>query len=326
MGLGRRGAIAYPVDMSDRDDALVTLLQRLKQLDYRFVAVTPATHARVLARPAPAKPDLRDVFGWSRPFAEADLPDDVLVLLRRAAAIEETGEGLVSALRVASLGDDLFLHSRYPTEAHDAVFFGPDTYRFAAFVARNLPRDARSLVDFGAGSGAGGIAAARLAPEAAITLVDTNAAALDLARVNARAAGVEVRLAAKLTEAAAPDLVIANPPYIMDDAGRAYRDGGALLGGQVALEWAETALACLQPGGTLLLYSGMAYAGGGSPLLGALTDLCERSGAALAIEEIDPDVFGEELERPAYAEAERIAAIGLVIRKAGRSDRTSVSD
>jgi methylase of polypeptide subunit release factors len=303
--------------MTDRDEALVTLLHVLKQRDYRFVAVTPATHARVLARPVSAKPDLRDAFGWSRPFSEDDLPPDIVATMRRAGAIEQTAAGLVSTVRVASLGDDLFLHSRYPTDARDAVFFGPDTYRFAAFVGRALSRDAHSIVDLGTGSGAGGIVAARCAPQATVTLVDINPAALDLARVNARAAGVEARLVGNLSDAGAPDVIIANPPYIMDDAGRAYRDGGALLGGQVALDWAGQALAALRPGGTLLLYTGAAYVGGESPLLDALADTCRAAHVSLAIEEIDPDVFGEELERPAYADVERIAAIGAVIRKPG---------
>ena len=39
------------------------------------------------------------------------------------------------------------------------------------------------------------------------------------------------------------------------------------------------------------------------------------SGCSLRYDEIDPDIFGEELERPRYAEVERIAAIGAVIRK-----------
>jgi methylase of polypeptide subunit release factors len=301
--------------MSDRDEALVALLRRLKQLSYSFVAVTPATHARVLARAGLQDPTLRDVFGWSRPFAEADLPSDLLALLHRADAIEQTPGGLVSTIRVASLGGDLFLHSRYPTEAHDAVFFGPDTYRFAAFVRRNLPDGARSIVDLGAGSGAGGIVAARLAPSAAVTLVDINPAALDLARVNAAAAGVEVSLAVALTDVEAPDLVIANPPYIMDDSGRAYRDGGDLLGGRIALDWTVQALDALRPGGTLLLYTGAAYTNGKAPLLAALAETCRAAGASIAIEEIDPDVFGEELEQPAYARVERIAALGAIVRK-----------
>ena len=306
----------YPAQMSVRHQALCALLRGLRDLDYRFVAVTPATHARVLARPAPSPVGLRDIFGWSRPFAEPNLPFDIVTLMRQADVIEETADGLVSTVRVASLGEDLFCHSRYPTDAQDAVFFGPDTYRFADFVGRHLPLvDARAILDYGAGSGAGGIAAARVVPGAALTLLDINPLALDLARVNLEVAGLDADVVEDLKDVDAPDVVIANPPYIMDDSGRAYRDGGNLLGGQVPLEWAERALATLQPGGTLLLYTGAAYSGGQSPLLAALATLCADQSASLVVEEIDPDVFGEEIDKPAYAEVERIAAVGVVITK-----------
>jgi methylase of polypeptide subunit release factors len=306
----------YPVQMFVRHQALCALLRRLRDLDYRFIAVTPATHARVLARPAPASASLRDVFGWTRPFSEPDLPSDVIALMRQADVIEPTAGGLVSAVRVASLGEDLFCHSRYPTDAQDAVFFGPDTYRFADFIRRHLPLlGAQAILDYGAGSGAGGIAAARVVPGAALTLLDINPPALDLARVNLEVAGLNADVVDDLEDVDPPDVIIANPPYIMDDSGRAYRDGGNLLGGQVPLAWAERALATLQPGGTLLLYTGAAHSEGQSPLLAALATLCADQSASLVVEEIDPDVFGEEIDKPAYAAVERIAAVGVVITK-----------
>jgi len=67
------------------------------------------------------------------------------------------------------------------------VFFGPDSYRFVRFLQQHWPVGVRHIVDLGAGSGAGGIAAAKLAPGSRVTLVDTNGRALALARVNAAA-------------------------------------------------------------------------------------------------------------------------------------------
>jgi methylase of polypeptide subunit release factors len=301
----------------EREDALVELLAQLKQRDYRFITVTPATHARVLARRYHGVPGLRDVFGWNRLFEAADLEPDLLDLMRQAGVVESDGGGLRSSVRVSSLGADLFLHSAYPTDEEDAVFFGPDTYRFAAFVARHVPvSGARHIVDLGAGSGAGGIAAACLSPAAAISLVDTNPAALELARVNARAARVTADLVQGAQVPDGVDMVMANPPYMMDEGSRTYRDGGSLLGGEVALEWAGDALAKLASGGTMLLYTGVAMEAGVSPLLAELGKLCADAGATLSVEELDPDVFGEELDRPAYAQVERIAAVGAVIRKA----------
>jgi methylase of polypeptide subunit release factors len=300
-----------------RADALLHLLRTLAERDYRFTTVTPATHARVLARPGPDTPTLTEVFGWNRPFREEQIEADLLDLLRRAGALREDEDGLRSAVRVASLGRDLFLHSAFPTEAEDAVFFGPDTYRFAAFVARHLPSAAANVVDMGAGSGAGAIAAARLVPSASITLVDRNDAALKLAAVNAAAAGVKVALDEGREVPRGADVVLANPPYMIDCQRRSYRDGGALLGGEVSRAWAQQAAERLAPGGTLLLYTGAAYASGHSPLLDALADIAHDAGAALAIEELDPDVFGEELDQPGYEEVERIAAVGVVLRLPG---------
>jgi methylase of polypeptide subunit release factors len=212
----------------------------------------------------------------------------------------------------------LFLHSAYPTDEADAVFFGPDTYRFARFIEHRWPAGAVGrVVDMGAGSGAGGIVAARLAPGASVTLVDSNPQALRLARLNARAAGVSVKLRQDDALPPGADLVLANPPYMIDAARRTYRDGGDLYGGGVALAWAKQALGKLAPGGTMLLYTGAAVVGGISPLVAALEEACAEAAASLAVEEIDPDVFGEELEQPAYAEVERIAAIGAVIRVGG---------
>lgn len=299
-------------------EALAGLLHYLKAEQYRFVAVTPATHARVIARRAPTALGLRDIFGWNREFREADVSRDVISLLRSADALEARNGKLRSTVRVASLGEDLLLHSGFPTDQADAVFFGPDTYRFARFIEQQLPRmgEAQSLVDMGSGSGAGAIAAARVRDFERVTMVDTNGAALQLARINAAAAGVSVESLQADNIPDGADLIIANPPYMVDAAGRSYRDGGGLLGGQVAADWTGQALKRLNPGGAILLYTGAAYVDGQAPLIAALERLCEAAGARLDISEIDPDVFGEELDQPYYERVERIAAIGAVIRPA----------
>ena len=299
------------------DAALLQLLRLLKDRAYRFIAVTPATHARVLARPC-EQPDVRDIFGWNRPFFAHELDPELLQCLHDSEMVEADGKKLRSMVRVASLGDDLFLHSAFPTTASDAVFFGPDTYRFIRFVRERLPLvkpAPASVIDMGAGSGAGAINIARMLRGARITAIDINPAALRLAAINAEAAGVRIEtlLSPEISDEA--DLVIANPPYIMDAGKRAYRDGGELLGGQVALDWSQQALRALRPGGTMLLYTGASVADGCAPLIGALEQACAAISADIEIEDIDPDVFGEELDQPAYAEVERIAVIGATIRK-----------
>lgn len=269
-----------------------------------------------MARPAPERSSLRDIFGWNRAFDPGDVSEDLIALLRAADVLAAHGVKLRSKVRVASLGEELLLHGSFPTDQDDAVFFGPDTYRFARFVEQELPRlgDRQWLVDMGSGSGAGAIAAVKLRDFGRVTMVDRNAAALELATVNCEAASVEAEALLSDAIPLGADLIIANPPYMIDVAGRSYRDGGGLLGGQVAADWARQALERLKPGGAMLLYTGVAYVDGASPLIAELTRMCAAAGASLAVTEIDPDVFGEELDQPLYERVERIAAIGAVLR------------
>ena len=62
-------------------------------------------------------------------------------------------------------------------------------------------------------------------------------------------------------------------------------------------------------GGRLLLYTGSAIVDGRDDLRDALAAAIPDAGCTLDYRELDPDVFGEELERPEYAEVDRIAAI-----------------
>jgi len=51
------------------------------------------------------------------------------------------------------------------------------------------------------------------------------------------------------------------------------------------------------------------------PVVDYIASLCTGGEVDLDVEELDPDVFGEELERLEYAEVERIAAVGINIAK-----------
>lgn len=299
------------------------LLAALEERGYRFVTPTPATHARVIARRDQAR-DLRDALGWSLPFSATTIDPEIVDLLRGADLLEARGDMLVSNVRVSSLGNHLLLHSGYPTTARDAVFFGPDSYRFAGFLEAELPKLSRRehLVDFGAGSGVGAIVAAKHAD--GVSLLDINPNALRLARANALHAEISFRISgaerwrflnagALQAVEGAIDCIIANPPYIADPAHRAYRDGGGMHGGELSMAWAREAAARLQRGGAFLLYTGSAIIGGEDKLKAALFEALE--GFDVAYREIDPDVFGEELERQDYADVDRIAVVGLVAIK-----------
>ena len=77
----------------------------------------------------------------------------------------------------------------------------------------------------------------------------------------------------------------------------------------------DAALDRLAPGGILLLYTGAAVVNGMDPFRDAAAARLAGADAAWAYEELDPDVFGEELEGGAYAEADRIAAVLLTVTK-----------
>jgi methylase of polypeptide subunit release factors len=307
--------------------ALLELAAWLQEQGYRFTTVTPATHARVNARPsARLAHDLRGVFGWSRPFRPELLPRPVFDLLRDAGLLHEAPGALVrSAVRFSTLRGQLFAHSAYPTEREDAVFFGPDTYRFARLIEDELrwealPAGAR-ILDLGCGSGAGGIVAAALGENTDLTLSDINPRALFYAAANAALAGRgQARLVESDLYAATPgpfDLILANPPYLNDAARRTYRHGGGRFGEALSARIVREGLPRLSPGGRLVLYTGAAMVEGHDPLLALLRPHLQASGWPWRYREIDPDVFGEELDEPAYQEAERIAAVSLVVQRPG---------
>lgn len=310
--------------LTAQEAALAELGAALREQGYAFTTITPASHALVAARPAPDEASLRDIFGWTRPFVAQRIAPRIRALMERADVIADAGAGrALSKVRFSTLDGELFCHSAYPTLAQDAVFFGPDTYRFVRFVRAALQGYAATgaplLADLGCGSGAGGICAARHLPSATrLLLADISPRALGLARVNAALAGmpgartVQGDLYAGLPRA---DIVLANPPYLVDREHRVYRDGGGALGYDLSLRIVREGLPRLADGGMLVLYTGVAMVEGGDPFLAAITPLLAASGCAWRYEEIDPDVFGEELAHGPYAAADRIAAVGLVIRK-----------
>jgi len=69
------------------------------------------------------------------------------------------------------------------------------------------------------------------------------------------------------------------------------------------------ALQRLEPGGRLLLYTATPVVAGEHLLWPQLAPLLR--GVPHRYAELDPDVFGEELDGPAYAGVERIAVVTL---------------
>jgi methylase of polypeptide subunit release factors len=311
--------------LNTADCALVELLRYLVDQHYDFTTPTPVTHEIVTQRvQGRTRVSLADVLGWNFPFMRGSIDPNVERFLARANAVSVMPGGNRSLVRVAKLQDDLFLHSGFPTAENDAVFFGPDSYRFANLIDRDL-RDlplavGARIVDIGTGSGVGAVVAARLHPLARVAMTDINAKALRMAIINTKAADVKVDalLGPELAGLSGQvDVALANPPYIIDAAQRLYRDGGGSLGGDVSVRIARAVIDRLSPGGRLILYTGSAISHGVDHFKQEMTDLADTVGASLRYREIDPDVFGEELRGDAYAEVDRIAVVAAVIDMPG---------
>ncbi|SET85539.1 Methylase of polypeptide chain release factors [Stigmatella erecta] len=298
-----------------QDEPLLQLGRALRDSGYHFITVTPEAHRRVNERPsAQTARTVRDVFGWSRPFQPEVLPAHLLGLLERAEMVEHLTNGwLRSLVRFSTLGGGLYLHDAYPTLAEDSVFFGPDTYRFASLLAR-VPGRFRRAVDLGCGSGAGGLSLAGRVDS--LVLSDVSTRALRFSRINASLNGVSgVECTRSDGLRAIPgdvDLVMANPPYLVDEGSRTYRHGGGSYGIELSVRFTREALERLGPGGTFVLYSGTPVVDGEDQLKAALLPFLQRPGVQAHYEELDPDVFSEELEKRPYANVERLAVVALV--------------
>jgi SAM-dependent methyltransferase len=307
--------------MNAEDAALLELGRHLRRADYFFVTITPESHGRVNARVGAAEArTLRDVFGWNRPFRPETVGERIWSLLDQADAVAACAGLYISKIRFSTYDALIFLHSAYPTLAANSVFFGPDTYRFLAAVEHCLgerSRAARRVVDIGTGSGAGGILLARHLPGAEIVLADISDDALRYAGINAALNEAQQVILAHSDVLRSLDgqfdLVVANPPYLVDPKARLYRDGGGKLGHDLALRILRESLVRLAPGGVLLLYTGSAIVDGEDVFRARAQQMLHQGGFAHSYVEIDPDVFGEELAGGAYGQADRIAAVTLTV-------------
>lgn len=314
-----------PVPLVDNQEpraALLDLLARLRDEHYDFIAPTPASHSRVLQRPdRQVGTTTADLLGWSLPCNAERLSPDIVRDLERADLLERRPDGLVkAAVRVSNVFGRLFVHSRYPTQEQDSIFLGPDSYRFADYISRNLsglPSAAR-ILDYGAGAGVGGIVAASLHGNAHLTLADVNPKALSLASVNATFAGIDHQTALAQTpqDVDGPfDLIVTHPPFMIDPDRRAYRDGGDLYGGKLSLDWTLAAITKLAPGGRFIMHTGVSIVGGRDVVREALREAMPTDGFDYDYRVLDPDIFGDELDKEPYAQVDRIAAIGLCVSR-----------
>jgi methylase of polypeptide subunit release factors len=308
----------------DKQHAVLVQIGRyLRAAGYEFTTITPASHARVNQRVKNRwARDLRDIFGWSRLFKEETLPATLFGAMRDVGIVELRQDGWISQVRFSTLEGELLVHSAFPTTAENAVFFGPDTYKFVDAIRQLLAEPAplpSTVADICAGSGAGALVIAKAAPQARVFSIDINPDALRLARVNAELAGVtnlEPQDSDLLSGVAGTfDLVVAHPPYLVDRGRRAYRHGGGPLGADLPLAVIRSALPRLAPNGRFLLFTGVAIQQGGDGFHQEASKILEPFGAQWSYREVDPDVFGEELDHPPYDEVDRIALKVLTVTR-----------
>lgn len=300
----------------DADEkALLDLARAVRETAYQFVTVTPATHERVNRRTGNEwARTVTDVFGWSRPFQRDVLSERLFSLAHGAGVLVVHESGWRSLVRFSSLDGEIFVHSAYPTTDVASVFFGPDTGRLVDAVLDHLQRreaPIRRAVDIGCGSGAAAVAIAKRARTAEVLGVDINPAALKATSLNASLAGV-----ANVTARASDmldgvpgefDLIVSNPPFMVDAAERAYRHGGGPLGAELPLACVDAAIERLAFGGSLVLFTGAVATNGEIPFRDEARRRLDKAGLAWNYREVDPDAYGEELEAPGYAQADRIA-------------------
>jgi methylase of polypeptide subunit release factors len=319
---------ATPTD----DHPLVRLGRLLKQADYAFTTISNPSHRRVNARDHNAVArDLRGVFGWNRPFTADVVGDEILQLMEAAGILvqHDAAQGapaspllrstlFSSALRASTASGELYFHSAYPTHDVDSVFFGPDTYRYVQIIDAALASGAHvaRAVDIGSGAGPGAITVARARPQAEVWGVDINPKALALTAFNARigdVANIEVALSDMLTGVDGQfDLIVANPPFMVDDDQRTYCHGGGELGEGLSHAIVDSAIARLTPGGRLVLYTCLPIIDGVDPFRQQAGSRLTAAGLQWQYREIDPDVFGGELGDDIHRNTDRIAAISLI--------------
>jgi methylase of polypeptide subunit release factors len=180
------------------------------------------------------------------------------------------------------------------------------------------------VVDVGCGTGAVAITVAKRMPGAEVLAVDINPTALRFARINTELAGTQqVRPCHSnlLTGVDGEfDLIVSNPPFMIDPDGRAYRDGGGPHGHDLPLAILDAATERLAAGGSLVLFSGSGIVDGHDPLRVAAAERLAGTDLSWTYREVDPDVYSENLDGAAYAHAERIALAVLTATRPGKAD------
>lgn len=219
-------------------------------------------------------------------YTRFDMPidGDELILLRERVQRRGRREPLAYVL-----GTQPFCGLTLRCDAR-ALVPRPETEELVERVVRIArQRPAGRLVDVGTGSGAIALACAAALPDWEVVGTDCSAAALELARDNAAAAGLDVAFQQGHLCAATPgpwDLVVANLPYIAEaersecDPELAFEPAEALYAGEHGLALIADLIVALP---NLLAATGEAWCEHGWQQGGRIVDLAEDAGLTARI-------------------------------------------
>ena len=136
--LATLGAGAKLWDMDAKSLALTVLGKTFQSRGYRFVAVTPATHYRVLDHP-PLATTLESILGWNRPFERGALDPEIFDLIKRCRGFGSKS-GSPSREYVSQRSTDLiFAHSAFPRPTRMRFFSDRIPIDLSAYCGRPSP-------------------------------------------------------------------------------------------------------------------------------------------------------------------------------------------
>jgi len=82
---------------------------------------------------------------------------------------------------------------------------------------------------------------------------------------------------------------------------------------KLSVDWLLAGIEKLAPGGRLVMHTGVSIVEGRDLVHEALQEAVPAHGLKLDYRLLDPDIYGDELETPAYAGVDRIAAVGACV-------------
>lgn len=191
--------------------SLLEIIQRTTEFFAKRGIESPRLNAELLIGHALGLKRMQLYLQFERPLAEPELAKLRPLVKRRGD--REPLQHIVGETDFAGLKLKVDRRALVPR---------PETEMLVTLLVERLVPPPRRVLDLGTGSGAIALGLAKAWPEAAVRGVDVDPAALDLARENATAAGLDRVLFEQsdwfrgLAATEQFDLIVANPPYLSE--------------------------------------------------------------------------------------------------------------